>query len=75
MSIATVADTLNRNPNAKVIWIDAHADINTPDSSISKNLHGMPLAFLTGLTSPKELLNYTFIKNQLRFNNLLYIFL
>ena len=73
MSIATVADTLNRNPNAKVIWIDAHADINTPDSSISKNLHGMPLAFLTGLTSQKELLNYTFIKTQLQFNNLLYI--
>ena len=73
MSIATVADTLNRNPKAKVIWIDAHADINTPDSSMSKNLHGMPLAFLTGLVSQKELLNYAFIKKTLQFDNLLYI--
>jgi arginase len=32
-----------------VIWVDAHADINTPESSDSGNIHGMPLAFLTGL--------------------------
>jgi arginase len=32
-----------------VIWIDAHADLNTPDSSLSGNHHGMPLAFLGGL--------------------------
>ena len=73
MSIATVADSLNRNPNTKVLWIDAHADINTPESSISKNIHGMPLAFLTGLCDQKELLNYTFIKNKLDFRNLMYI--
>jgi arginase len=29
-----------------VLWIDAHADFNTPESSPSKNLHGMPLAAL-----------------------------
>ena len=38
MSIATVSDSLNRNPNAKVLWIDAHADINTPESSLTKNI-------------------------------------
>lgn len=32
-----------------VIWVDAHADINTPESSDSGNIHGMPAAFLTGL--------------------------
>lgn len=32
-----------------VIWVDAHADINTPESSGSGNVHGMPVAFLTGL--------------------------
>ena len=73
MSIATVADSLNRNPNVKVLWIDAHADINTPEASISKNVHGMPLAFLTGLSCQKQLLNYTFIKNKLDFQNLMYI--
>lgn len=34
-----------------VIWIDAHADINTPDESPSGNLHGMPLAALMGFPS------------------------
>ncbi len=31
-----------------LIWIDAHADLNTPDSSPSKNYHGMTLRCLTG---------------------------
>lgn len=31
-----------------VIWIDAHADYNIPDTSPSGNLHGMPLALLCG---------------------------
>ena len=34
MSIATVADSLNRNPKTKVLWIDAHADLNTPASHV-----------------------------------------
>jgi arginase len=33
-----------------VIWMDAHADINTPSSSPSGNVHGMPLAVALGLT-------------------------
>jgi arginase len=31
-----------------VIWVDAHADFNTPATSPSGNIHGMPLAALTG---------------------------
>lgn len=34
-----------------VVWVDAHADINTPQSSGSGNIHGMPVAFLAGLTT------------------------
>ena len=37
-----------------MIWIDAHADMNTPASSPSGNVHGMPLAALLGLP-PREL--------------------
>jgi len=70
MAIATIADTLNRHPDAKVIYFDAHADINTYKSSKSKHHHGMPLAFLTGLDkNPK----FHFIKNKLPFANLLYV--
>ena len=58
MSIASVAYTLNRDPNAKVLWIDAHADINTYNSSTTKNLHGMPLSFITGLDYIGQLDNY-----------------
>ncbi|HVZ60718.1 MAG TPA: arginase [Terriglobales bacterium] len=32
-----------------LIWIDAHSDINTPESSPSGNVHGMPLAAIMGL--------------------------
>lgn len=32
-----------------VVWIDAHADINTWESSTTKNIHGMPVAPLVGL--------------------------
>ncbi|HWK31445.1 MAG TPA: arginase, partial [Terriglobales bacterium] len=39
-----------------LIWIDAHSDINTPETSPSGNVHGMPLAALLGL-GPAELAN------------------
>ena len=39
-----------------LIWIDAHSDINTPDTSPSGNVHGMPLAALLGL-GPAPLAN------------------
>ncbi|MEE8583453.1 MAG: arginase [Acidobacteriota bacterium] len=35
-----------------LIWIDAHGDFNTPETSPSGNLHGMPLAALTGRGAP-----------------------
>jgi arginase len=39
-----------------LLWIDAHSDINTPGTSPSGNVHGMPLAALLGL-GPSELGN------------------
>lgn len=38
-----------REQKIGVIWIDAHSDINTPETSPSGNVHGMPLAALLGL--------------------------
>ncbi|KAI4140642.1 MAG: hypothetical protein L6R39_005714 [Caloplaca ligustica] len=37
-----------------VIWVDAHPDINTPETSNSGNIHGMPLAFLAGLAEEQR---------------------
>jgi arginase len=43
-----------RNEKIGLIWIDAHADMNTPGSSPSGNVHGMPLACCIG-DGPDEL--------------------
>ena len=32
-----------------VIWVDAHGDMNTPETTESGNVHGMPLAALLGM--------------------------
>jgi arginase len=70
MSIATVANSLNKNKDLKVIWFDAHADINTRQSSLTNNYHGMGLSFLTGLDKDKK---FNYIDKLLPFKNLLYI--
>ena len=70
MSIATVAYSLNKYPNCKVIWIDAHADINTYEKSETKNMHGMPLAYLSGLQNDNR---FGFLQKKLPLENLLYI--
>jgi arginase len=49
-SVSGVAHFYRRlNQKIGVIWIDAHSDINTPATSPSGNVHGMPLAALLGL--------------------------
>ncbi len=38
----------DNNQDIGLLWFDAHGDMNTPDSSPSGNIHGMPLAHLLG---------------------------
>ena len=45
-----------RSQDLGLIWFDAHADINTPETSPSGNIHGMPLSILLG-EGPEELVN------------------
>ena len=47
-SISGVAAALASRGPLGCIWVDAHADMNTPQSSPSGNVHGMPLAALLG---------------------------
>lgn len=47
MSIGTISAAARHEPLG-VLWIDAHGDFNTPESSPSGNIHGMPLAALIG---------------------------
>jgi arginase len=54
-SVAATADYVRREGKPLgLIWVDAHGDINTPASSDSGNVHGMPLASLLG-PEPAEL--------------------
>lgn len=54
-TVSGVAEFYRRqNQRVGLIWIDAHTDINTPDSSPSGNVHGMPLACCLGY-GPREL--------------------
>jgi len=55
ISYGTIAASTKIYPNVKVIWIDAHPDVNTPESSLSGNCHGMPVAYLLGLATKSRL--------------------
>ncbi len=49
-TIAGVARHMRREQRrVGVIWVDAHADMNTPETSPSGNVHGMPLACCVGM--------------------------
>ena len=51
---ATAADARRRRRRIGLIWVDAHGDMNTPATTTSGNVHGMPLAALLG-PEPAEL--------------------
>jgi arginase len=54
-SVAATADFLRRESRPLgLIWVDAHGDMNTPATSSSGNVHGMPLAAILG-PEPAEL--------------------
>jgi arginase len=67
ISMATVGSSLQKHDNLKVLWIDAHADINTPKSSLTQNIHGMPVSTLLGQS------NLMHIPVKLKRENLSYI--
>jgi len=49
IAIGTLAGLAKHYQNLGVIWYDAHADLNTKESSPSGNIHGMPLAISLGI--------------------------
>ena len=53
-SIAGAAQFHRKKHKKKIglVWFDAHGDMNTPDTSPSGNIHGMPLAVALGLGEP-----------------------
>jgi len=50
ISMGTVPLMVLLYPDIKVVWIDAHADINSPETTLSGNKHGMPVHFMSELS-------------------------
>jgi arginase len=76
MAIGTIAGIASHcarhNKRLGVIWIDAHADINIPETSPSGNIHGMPVAVSLGLGT-KELTSIGGDHPKLKPDQLIYI--
>ena len=73
VAIGTIAGTAKAtrerlNREIAVIWVDAHSDINTPEGSDSGNIHGMPLAFLTGLAKDDKEEYFGWIQDDMKLN-------
>lgn len=49
IAIGTIAGVAQHYSNLGLLWLDAHADINTDETTTSGNIHGMPLAASLGL--------------------------
>jgi arginase len=52
IAIGTVSGVARSFERTGIIWLDAHADFNIPETSPSGNIHGMPLSVLTGRGHP-----------------------
>jgi len=53
MAMGSVSGSASVHKDLSVLWVDAHADINTPETSPTGNMHGMPVAFMSGITKTK----------------------
>lgn len=73
LAIGTVSGSFQKYPNAGLLWIDAHADINTPSSTESGNLHGCPVSFLMGLDRENTPEQLKWIPTVLKPNKIAYI--
>jgi arginase len=53
VALGTLGGLASAHGPGGVLWIDAHSDVNTPETSPTGNVHGMPLAAALGLAGPE----------------------
>lgn len=72
IAIPCVANSINQttDDDIKLIYFDAHPDINSMKGSMTKNIHGMPVAYLTGISSDRKC---DYIDKKLEYKNIMYI--
>lgn len=73
VAVGSIGGLLEAKKEVKVIWVDAHADINNFQTSISKNMHGMPVAFLLDLIKEKTVKEEFSWLQKLKSQNIVYI--
>lgn len=54
VAAGSISGVLAARPDTAVLWIDAHADVNTPGASPSGNLHGTPVSLLLRLHEQQQ---------------------
>jgi len=69
---ATIGGLVKTYPELAVVWVDAHADANTPETSPSLHYHGMPAAHVLGWFK-KPVPGFEWLKTQLPESRLAYI--
>ena len=72
MALSTVGAFSTYYQDGFVIWIDAHADLNLPNKSITGNFHGMPLALLLNLENILDD-HFAWLRKKLDHKKLIYI--
>ncbi|XP_047591816.1 arginase-2, mitochondrial isoform X2 [Lutra lutra] len=75
LAIGTISGHARHCPDLCVIWVDAHADINTPLTTSSGNLHGQPVSFLLRELQDKipQLPGFSWIKPCISSPSIVYI--
>ncbi|XP_004584515.2 arginase-2, mitochondrial [Ochotona princeps] len=75
LAIGTISGHARHCPDLCVVWVDAHADINTPLTTATGNLHGQPVSFLLRELQDKvpQLPGFSWIKPCISSPSIVYI--
>ncbi|MDB5081002.1 MAG: Arginase [Chloroflexi bacterium] len=63
IALGSIPGIISARPETALIWVDAHGDFNTPETSPSGNMHGMPLAMVLGYAK-EGLPNFDWLLNE-----------
>lgn len=69
----TISALKTSYPNLKVIWVDAHADINSAETTLCDSYHGCPVSHLLGLTPRYTCPGFDWLEPKLKFQDIVYI--
>eukprot|EP00494_Astrolonche_serrata_P031044 UN31313 len=73
VAFGSLAGIFRARPDTKLIWVDAHADCNTPSISPSGNMHGMPVGAHLGAKDFKGLPGWDWFEPVLHADNTVFI--